>query len=98
MNVIKFSLAILLFICLLDMPYGYFQLVRYAALIGFSLLAFNSYQSGNERRAIVYVCLAVLFQPFFKIALGRTLWNMVDVITGVWLLLSLENLKGLLKK
>ena len=98
MNIIKFSLAILLFICLLDMPYGYFQLVRYAALIGFSLLAFNSYKSGNERRAIVYVCLAVLFQPFFKVALGRTLWNMVDVITGVWLLLSLENLKGLLKK
>lgn len=98
MNIIKFSLAILLFICLLDMPYGYFQLVRYAALIGFLLLAYNSYQSGNETRAIVYVCLAVLFQPFLKIALGRALWNLVDVITGVWLLLSLENLRGLLKK
>jgi hypothetical protein len=98
MNIIKFSLAILLFICLLDMPYGYFQLVRYAALIGFLLLAYNSYQSGNEKTAIIYVCLAVLFQPFFKIALGRSLWNLVDVIAGVWLLLSMENLKALLKK
>jgi hypothetical protein len=98
MNIIKFSLAIFLFICLLDMPYGYFQLVRYAALIGFLLLAFDSYQSGNEKRAIVYVCLAVLFQPFLKIALGRAIWNLVDVITGVWLLLSLDNLRGLLKK
>jgi hypothetical protein len=98
MNIIKFSLAILLFICLLDMPYGYFQLVRYAALIGFLLLAFNSYQSGKEKQAIVYVCLAVLFQPFLKISLGRSLWNLVDVIVGVWLLISLENLKGLLKK
>jgi hypothetical protein len=98
MNIIKFFLAILLFICLLDMPYGYFQLVRYASLIGFLMLAFNSYHSGNGRMAVVYVCLAILFQPFFKIALGRALWNIVDVFVGVWLLISLDNIKSLLKK
>jgi len=30
--------------------------------------------------------LALLFQPFFKISLGRTLWNIVDVIVGIGLL------------
>jgi hypothetical protein len=48
--------------------------------------------------AVVYVCLAILFQPFFKIALGRALWNIVDVFVGVWLLISLDNIKSLLKK
>jgi hypothetical protein len=33
----------------------------------------------------------LLFQPFFKISLGRTLWNMVDVIVAVGLLLSVYN-------
>jgi len=32
--------------------------------------------------------LALLFQPFFKISLGRELWNVVDVIVGIGLLIS----------
>jgi len=32
--------------------------------------------------------LAILFQPLLKIALGRELWNVVDVIVGVGLLVS----------
>ena len=35
---------------------------------------------------IVFILLALLFQPFFKVTLGRTLWNIVDVIVGLGLL------------
>lgn len=35
---------------------------------------------------IVYVGLAILFQPLLKIALGRELWNIVDVIVGIGLI------------
>ena len=38
---------------------------------------------------IIYLALALLFQPFLKVALGRTLWNVVDVIVGVGLICSL---------
>jgi hypothetical protein len=38
---------------------------------------------------IIYGGLALLFQPFFKIALGREIWNIVDVIVGIGLLLSI---------
>jgi hypothetical protein len=31
----------------------------------------------------------LLFQPFFKIALGREIWNIVDVIVGLGLLASI---------
>jgi hypothetical protein len=95
---IRFPLAIMLFICLLDMPYGYFQLVRFLALVGFSILAFDSYRQGKQTMAVIYVCLAILFQPLFKISLGRQLWNFIDVVAGVWLLVSMDNLKGLLRK
>jgi hypothetical protein len=85
---IKIVLAILLFLCLLAMPYGYFQLVRYAALVGFAILAYDAYESGHKTQAIVFVCLAILFQPLYKIGLGRHIWNLVDVVVGVGLLLS----------
>jgi hypothetical protein len=29
----------------------------------------------QKNEAFVYLALAILFQPFFKIALGRALWN-----------------------
>lgn len=88
-KIIKIGLAILFFICLLDMPYGYFQLVRFLALIGFGFLAYQANQQAQQTEMIIYGALALLFQPFFKVALGRELWNVVDVIVGVGLLVSL---------
>ena len=55
-NAIKVVLAILFFLCLVDMPYG---------------------------------GLALLFQPFYKVALGRQMWNTVDVIVGLGLIISI---------
>ena len=71
------------------MPYGYFQFVRFSALIGFALLAYNSNEKVQKIEVIIYVCLAVLFQPLFKIALGRQLWNVIDVIVGIGLIISI---------
>lgn len=86
---VKIALAVLFFLCLLDMPYGYFQLVRFTALIGFVILAYKANEQGQKIEAIIYVCLAILFQPLIKISLGRELWNVVDVIVGLALLVSI---------
>ena len=53
------------------------------------MLAYESYGKGNNQAVIVYVGLAILFQPLFKIALGREMWNIVDVVVGVGLIGSL---------
>ncbi|SMC53787.1 DUF6804 family protein [Cellulophaga tyrosinoxydans] len=86
---IKIILAVTFFICLFNMPYGYYELVRFVALVGFGILAYYAYQNNNTAFAVIYVALALLFQPLFKIALGRTLWNIVDVIVGLFLIISL---------
>ena len=86
---IKILLAILFFLCLADMPYGFYQFVRFAGLIGFAILAYQANQQGRQTEMIIYGGLALLFQPFFKIALGREIWNIVDVIVGIGLLISI---------
>ncbi|MBK7637401.1 MAG: hypothetical protein IPJ13_26285 [Saprospiraceae bacterium] len=83
---LKLVLAVLFFICLLDMPYGYFQLVRFLAMMIFSYFGYIAYKEKKENLAFVYFGLAILFQPIIKIALGRTIWNMVDVVVGIWLI------------
>lgn len=86
---IKIVLAILFFLCLANMPYGYYELVRFAGLIGFVYLAYQAQLQEKTNEVVVYIILALLFQPFFKLALGRMLWNAVDVVVGVGLIVSM---------
>ncbi len=87
-SIIKIILSILLFLCLADMSYGYYQFVRFSSCIVFGYLAYVSNEEKLNNQTIIYVVLALLFQPFIKISLGRELWNIVDVIVGVGLILT----------
>lgn len=88
-NSIKIILSILLLICLFDMPYGYYTLVRFISFAVFGFLAYDAIKDKKNEIAIVYGALALLFQPFMKIALGRAIWNVVDVIVAVMLIVSI---------
>jgi hypothetical protein len=88
-SVIKIALSILFFLCLLEMPYGFYQFVRFSGLVGFVILAYQANEKGNKIAMILFCGLALLFQPFIKIALGRQIWNIVDVIVGIGLIISL---------
>lgn len=86
----------MLLLCLAPMPYGYYMLVRWAAMVVFTVTAFNYYYAENKKElAVTFGALALLFQPFIKIALGRTIWNIVDVIVAILLIVLLftENKK-----
>jgi hypothetical protein len=89
-NAIKITLAILFFICLADLPYGYYEFVRFAGLVGFAILAYQANEQGKQGEVVLFGALALLFQPFFKIALGREIWNIVDVVVGIGLILSIS--------
>lgn len=72
-------------LCLAPMPYGYFQLVRFVAMVAFGVMAYQYYASHKTIAATVFCVLALLFQPIYKIALGRVTWNVIDVAVAVLL-------------
>lgn len=86
---IKIVLTILFLLCLLDMPYGYYQIVRFAGLLGFGILAFLSNENKQKILTVIFIGLAILFQPFFKIALGREIWNIIDVVVSIFLITTI---------
>ena len=88
-TIIKVILCFLFLLCLLHMPYSYYQAVRFIGLIGFALLAYLSSKDKAEIEVIIYIALALLFQPFFKLALGRIGWNVVDVVVSLALIVSI---------
>ena len=63
--------------------------IRFAGLVGFGILAFQANESKQKELAIVFIGLALLFQPFFKVALGRQIWNIVDVVVSVFLIVTI---------
>ena len=87
MKVLKIALAALSLLCLLDMPYGSYQLYRFIAMGTFFYLAFA--EQGKKEWMIVWIVSGLLVQPFFKVALGRDIWNIVDAIWAVLLIVSI---------
>ena len=51
------------------------------------MMAYRYYTQHKMALAITFASFALLFQPFIKIALGRTMWNIVDVIVAVLLII-----------
>lgn len=73
------------------MRYGYYEFARFVGMLGFALLAYYDYQKNQTINSgvIIYIALALLFQPFIKVALGRMIWNVVDVIVSLGLIISI---------
>jgi hypothetical protein len=89
MKVIKIIIAVLLLLCLLKMPYGYYQFVRVVSFVGFLCFAYQSYKNGNKILPFLYFGLALMFQPFAKIVMQKHTWNTIDVIVALFLIISL---------
>ena len=87
MKYLSLILSLLLLLCLLPMPYGYYMLVRFVSMVAFGVMAYRYYTQSKVALTVTFASLALLFQPFIKVALGRTIWNVVDVIVAILLML-----------
>lgn len=85
MKQVYLILAAMMLLCLAPMPYGYFMLVRLVATVAFGIMAYHYYKEDKTAATYIFGGLALLFQPMYKIALGRTIWNVVDVIVAILL-------------
>ncbi len=86
MKYVPLCLAAALLICLAPMPYGYFTLVRFLATVVFGVYAYKCYTAKKEGLTWIFVTLALLFQPLAKVGLGRTIWNIIDVVVAIGLI------------
>jgi len=83
---IQLFLAALLLLCLAKMPYGYYNIIRLIAMTVFVYMAYVYTEKKKLGLMVTFGALVLLFQPFVKIAIGRTMWNIVDVAVAILLI------------
>ena len=57
-------------------------------MIIFGCMAYVFHKEGKMPLYIIAASLAILFQPFVKIVLDKTTWNVVDVVVALFLVLQ----------
>jgi len=93
--IIKIILIVMLLIALFKLPYAYYQILKIVAFVGFGYLAFEDFKNDIPLFPIVFLILALIFSPIFKLYLGRTGWNIVDLIAALILIYSIIDSKYL---
>jgi len=74
-------------------PYGFFTLLRFVVFASSAYVAWMAYEAQKEKWVWIFGFLAVLFNPFIVIYLNRELWSVIDVIVGVFMIISVFTLK-----
>jgi len=75
--------GVALFLGVLPMPYGYYQLLRWFICGVGAYGAYLSYEKENVKWAWILCVIALVSNPFVKFYLGIEGWKMVDLIVGV---------------
>ena len=82
-----------LLLCLLPMPYGYFILVRLAVSV-IGLCWVNKFYSVQKiPLAVITFGIVVLFQPFLRLSLDRSTWNIIDIVLATVVTFAILNKK-----
>ncbi|OGS71821.1 MAG: hypothetical protein A3F91_10200 [Flavobacteria bacterium RIFCSPLOWO2_12_FULL_35_11] len=84
--VVKIFLVLILLCCLFSMPYGYYQFVRIASFVLFGYLAYSEIVAKRISFVLLYLILALLFNPIVKVILERHIWHIIDSILALLLI------------
>ena len=88
---LKFSLYIvcglLLWAILPTNPYGYYQILRIivCCFVGYLVISNPSKISAPAKKWVA-IGVVILYNPFFKIHLGRSLWTAANLLTAIILI------------
>lgn len=80
--------AALLVLALAELPYGYYQMLRWFICAVAAFTAFVAYSYGREGWTVVFGAVAVLFNPIAPIYLSREVWAVLDLATAAVFLAS----------
>ncbi|MBU2545372.1 hypothetical protein KKC65_02895, partial [Patescibacteria group bacterium] len=76
----------ILFLALLEFPYGYYTLLRIVVTIISIYYAYWIYETIKEQKFWFWglVVITILFNPIFPIHLTKSIWSVMDIVAGLF--------------
>ncbi len=88
----------LLFIGLLNLPIGYYTLLRIVVTIGSVAVVISEFENGLNFWVITFGLIAILFNPLIPVYLNdKSAWMPIDIIGGIIFIIKSFTLKQNIK-
>ena len=85
--------AVMALLALLDMPYGYYQLLRLVVAAASVFIAVAAWQRGGHVAVMAFGLLALIYNPIVPLHLKREIWEWVNLGTAAIFLVALAVLE-----
>jgi len=79
----------MLLIAVLDLPYGYYTLLRIVVFIVAGIIAFLAFKNDKELLLILFGAISILYNPIIPVYLNKNTWIIIDVLVAVLFVLSI---------
>ena len=93
MKLVWYIPAGMLAIAVLPLPYGYYMFLRLAVTASAAYVAYENFNKDIPVWGIVFVCVALLFNPFYTIHFDKVLWAVIDIVVAVLFFINSRQLK-----
>jgi len=80
----------MLFGAVAEWPYGYYTFLRWITCIASILVAFQAFEKNIDWAKIVFIIIAILFNPLAPICLSRSTWIPIDIITAIFFMFAIR--------
>ena len=74
----------LLLVAIASLPYGYYWFLRIAITIIAGINAFSVFEKENKLLFIIFLAIAILFNPIIPIHLDKDTWAPIDLVSGLF--------------
>lgn len=81
--------GLMLIIAVFDLPYSYYQVLRIVICASSIFLCWYFVNAKIEWLGWLYIIPAILFNPVFPVYMDKSNWVVIDMIFGVFFLMSL---------
>ena len=80
----------MLFGAIAEWPYGYYTLLRWITCIASILVAFQAFEKNIDWAKVVFIVIAILFNPLAPIYFSRSIWIPIDIITVILFIFAIR--------
>jgi hypothetical protein len=92
-NIFLLSGAVALLVAIADLPYGYYQLLRWA-VCGIGIYSvYLAYKQKKKAWIWTFGIIALVFNPIFRFHFGKAGWQVIDVMAGIIYLIGAFKVK-----